>query len=114
MKQDQFFKENWDCSTEDAIRQGDEEFGFSAPKALFPEVGTSDLSMCRFLMGHEDLQLRPPHNVTVRAEKIITEFILERAGPVICKTFLLEFKAFRPIPVICPARRASPETYWKR
>ena len=50
---------------------------------------------------------------TVRAE-IITELIPERAGPVIFKTFLLELIAFRLIPVICPARRAKPENYWKR
>ena len=49
---------------------------------------------------------------TVRAE-IITELILERAGPVIFKTFLLELIAFRLIPVICPARRTKPENYWK-
>ena len=36
---------------------------------------------------------------TVRAE-IITELILERAGPVIFKTVLLELIAFRLIPVI--------------
>ena len=42
-------------------------------------------------------------DTTVRAE-IITELILKRAGPVIFKTFLLELIAFRPIPVICPAR----------
>ena len=32
------------------------------------------------------------------------------------KNFLLEFMAFRLIPVICPAkkRRAKPENYWKR
>ena len=40
---------------------------------------------------------------TVRAE-IITELIPRRAGPVIFQTFLLELIAFRPIPVICPAR----------
>ena len=51
--------------------------------------------------------------ITVRAE-IITELILERAGPVIFKTFLLEIIAFRLIPVICPARQAKPENYWKR
>ena len=28
--------------------------------------------------------------------------------------FLLELITFRPIPVICPARRAKPENYWKR
>ena len=50
---------------------------------------------------------------TVRAE-IITELILKRAGPVIFKTFLLELIAFRPIPVICPARGVKPENYWKR
>ena len=36
---------------------------------------------------------------TVRAE-IITELILERAGPDNFKTFILELKAFRLIPVI--------------
>ena len=50
---------------------------------------------------------------TVRAE-IITELIPERAGPVIFKNALLELKAFRLIPVICPARRAKPENDWKR
>ena len=50
---------------------------------------------------------------TVRA-KIITELILERAGPIVFKTFLLEFITFRLIPVICPARGAKPENYWKR
>ena len=50
---------------------------------------------------------------TVRAE-IITELILKRADPVIFKTFLLELIAFRPIPVICPARGVKPENYWKR
>ena len=50
---------------------------------------------------------------TVRSE-IITESILERAGPVIFKTFLLEFIAFRLITVIYPTRRAKPEDYWKR
>ena len=37
--------------------------------------------------------------ITVRAE-IVTELTLERAGPVIFKTFLLELLAFRLIPVI--------------
>ena len=46
------------------------------------------------------------HLFTVRAE-MITELILKRAGPVIFKTFLLELIAFRPIPVICPARGVS-------
>ena len=50
---------------------------------------------------------------TVRAE-IITELILKRVGPVIFKTFLLELIAFRPIPVICPARGVKPENYWTR
>ena len=50
---------------------------------------------------------------TVRAE-ISTEFIVERAGPVIFETFLLEFIACRLIPVICLARKAEPEIYWKR
>ena len=47
-----------------------------------------------------------PNLFTVRAE-IITELIMKRAGPVIFKTFLLELIAFRPIPVICPARGVS-------
>ena len=51
--------------------------------------------------------------ITVRAE-IVTELILKRVGPVIFKTFLLELIAFRPIPVICPARGVKPENYWKR
>ena len=53
------------------------------------------------------------YGITVRAE-IITELILKRAVPVIFKTFLLEIIAFRPIPVICPARGVKPENYWKR
>ena len=52
-------------------------------------------------------------HITVRAE-IITELIPEGVRPVIFLTFLLEFKAFRLIPVICPVRRAKPENYWKR
>ena len=52
-------------------------------------------------------------DITVRAE-IITELILERAGQVIFKTFLLKLIAFTPIPVIFPAREAKPENYWKR
>ena len=40
--------------------------------------------------------------------------LLERAGLVIFKTFLLELIAFRLMPVVCPARRAKPENYWKR
>ena len=52
-------------------------------------------------------------NIKFRAE-IITELILKRACPVIFKTFLLELIAFRPIPVICPARGVKPENYWKR
>ena len=49
----------------------------------------------------------------VRAE-VITELIPERVGPVIFKTLLLELIAFRPIPVVCPARRTKPENYWKQ
>ena len=47
-------------------------------------------------------------SITVRAENI-TELILERAGPVVFKTFLLELKASRLIPVIflfCKKRKA--------
>ena len=54
-----------------------------------------------------------PSRSTVRAE-IITELILERADPLIFKIFLLELRAFRLIPLICPARRATPENHWKR
>ena len=50
---------------------------------------------------------------TVRTE-IVTELILERAGPVFFKTFLLKLIAFRLIPVICPARRGKPENCRKR
>ena len=45
--------------------------------------------------------------------KTTTESILERAGPVISRTFLLELIAFRPIPVIgpaSPARGVRPQT----
>ena len=42
------------------------------------------------------------------------ELILERAGPVIFKASLLELMAFWKIPVMCPARRARHENYWKR
>ena len=51
--------------------------------------------------------------LTVRAD-IITEWFLERAGPIIFKTVLLELKAFQLIPVIFSARRGKPENYWKR
>ena len=44
----------------------------------------------------------------------ITELSLERAGPVIFRTFALELIAFRLIPAICPARRGIPESDWKR
>ena len=50
---------------------------------------------------------------TVRA-KVITQLILDSAGPAILKTFLLELIGFRPIPVIYSAWRAKPENYWKR
>ena len=42
-----------------------------------------------------------------------TELILEKAGPVILRPFT-GIIAFRVIPVICPARRAKSENYWKR
>ena len=54
-----------------------------------------------------------PFKRTVCGE-IITELVLQRAGPAILKTFLLALTAFRLIPVICPARRAKRENYWKR
>ena len=43
--------------------------------------------------------MRDRAEITVRAE-VITELILERAGPVIFKTLLLEIMAFRRIPGI--------------
>ena len=43
--------------------------------------------------------------IHVRAETI-TEVILERAGPIMFKAFLLEFTAFRLIPVTCPVTGA--------
>ena len=52
--------------------------------------------------------------MSVLSTEIITELIPERVGPVISKTFFLEFIAFRLIPVICPARRAKPENHWKQ
>ena len=48
----------------------------------------------------------------VRAETT-TALILERADPIILKTFP-EIKAFRLIPVIRPARTAKPENHLKR
>ena len=49
-------------------------------------------------MGGKKFRLK---EFTVRAE-IITELILERAGPVILKAFLLEVVTFRLLPIICP------------
>ena len=60
------------------------------------------------LSALETLEENSSPSITVRAE-IITELILERAGPVIFKTLLLELIAFRLIPVICPARRTKPK-----
>ena len=40
--------------------------------------------------------------------------LAEKGGPSNFKTFLQEFKAFRLIPVGCPARSAKPESFWKR
>ena len=45
--------------------------------------------------------------------EIITEVFLERAGPIVLKTWLLELIAFRQIPVVDPARTGKPENYWK-
>ena len=59
------------------------------------------------------LRAKTVGETTVRAE-IITELMLERVGPIFFKTFLLKLIAFRPIPVIFPARGAKPENYWKR
>ena len=53
-------------------------------------------------MAHVQIEAIP----TGRA-KTITESILERAGPIKCQTFLLEIKAFRLVPVSCPARRQN-------
>ena len=62
------------------------------------------------MKNHERRKIKIPRkgspscalNNTVRTE-MTTEFILERAGPVIFKTFFLEFVAFRLIPIFCPA-----------
>ena len=50
--------------------------------------------------------------ITVRA-KIITEFILERAGPVIFKTFFSGISSFQTDFSNFSARRVKPENYWK-
>ena len=47
------------------------------------------------------------------ATQIITELIPERAGPVIFKNSLLEFIAFRLIPVIFHARFGKKSKAWK-
>ena len=58
------------------------------------------------------------HNVFLKLDTASAEFfaelILERAGPVILKTVVLEFLAFRQIPAICLAGRAFRENCWKR
>ena len=48
---------------------------------------------------------------SARAESI-TKLILKRADPVIFKIFS-GMNSFRLIPIICPARKAQPEMYWK-
>ena len=59
-----------------------------------------------FGFGKRGLLEKGSFQNTVRAE-IITELNLERAGPVIFKTFLLKIMAFRRIPVIsCKKRKA--------
>ena len=45
-------------------------------------------------------------NNTVRTETVSAS-ILGRAGPIIFTTLILEFKAFGPIPAICPAKKKS-------
>ena len=70
----------------------------------------ASLRAARVLLDFQDL-----HNIlrhTVRVETI-TELILKMADRLIFMTFLLELIAFRPTPVICPARRAKPENYSK-
>ena len=60
--------------------------------------------------GAVSKKTKPIFQHTLRAE-MVTELILERAGPVIFNTFLLELIAVAVglIPVICPARRAKTE-----
>ena len=64
----------------------------------------SKTTTCSQVLGlvHGERQMKGSQTIptsTVCAE-IITELILERAGPVIFKTLLLEVIAFRLIPVI--------------
>ena len=83
-------------------------------------IATVPLTALVIGLARVSAKKRPKFRTPVRSEKntvraeIITELILERAGPVILKTLLLELIAFRPIPAICPARGAKPENYWKR
>ena len=57
----------------------------------------------------------PKHIGVIRSVDILsetmTELIIERAGPVTLKMLLLGPIAFRPFPLICPARRAKPENH---
>ena len=76
----------------------------ATPVAAMPTTSTMALFSAPISLDHAGLQIQ---------FEIITELILKRAGPVIFKTFLLELIAFRPIPVICPARGVKTENYWK-
>ena len=81
------------------------------------QLGQEGVALIDFLAFFAHFgRLRAPRDsflIPVRAE-IIAEVILERACPIIFKTFLLEVIAVRLIPVICPVRRAKPENRWKR
>ena len=86
---------------------------FSAPQALRELL--RPLALSPLLGTGKDCTwgVPLPTKFTVSA-KTITEFILERAGPVILMTFLLQLKAFRLVPATCPARGTRSANYWKR
>ena len=89
--------EQWlQCELRDYVRKFQNNFQYVMTTAWLHKIIRLELFVC-----------------TVRAE-IITKLILESAGPVISKTFSLEFISFRLIPVICPAGKSKPGNYWKR
>ena len=52
--------------------------------------------------------------ISPRPARKATAINSRKGGSSKFKKFLLEFIAFRLIPVICPARRAKPENCWIR
>ena len=71
---------------------------------------------CHGFFGPEKYLFASFRLITVGAE-MITELILERAGPVIFKTLLLELKLSDGIQLFFlqdAARRAQPENDWKQ